>query len=116
VVDKSKLPSGLVVVRVWVPETGSEPRRPIAYVTERRRRIVGAVLIVLGLVLGLAVLVSRTAFWLAFVPLLVSWIGIAYGAGGRTGFYELNDDGGLGEYLGQWTPEVGSMRPRKPPN
>jgi len=114
VLDKSKLPSDLVVHRVWVPEIDSEARRSIAYVGERRRRVVGAVLIALGVILALAVLVTRAAFWLAFVSLLVAWGGVAYAGGGRTGFYEVTDDGGLGDYLGRSMPEVGSMRPSKP--
>ena len=112
--DKSKLPSDLVVDRVWVPEDDSETRRSIAYVIERRRRIVGTVLIALGVSLALAVLVTRAAFWLAFLPLLIAWGGVAYGDGGRTGFYEVGDDGGLGDYLGRSMPELGSMRPSKP--
>jgi hypothetical protein len=114
VLDKSKLPSDLVVHRVWVPEHDSETRRSIAYVSERRRRIAGTVLIALGVILALAVLVTRAAFWLAFVPLLIAWGGVAYAGGGRTGFYEVADDGGLGDFLGRTKPEVGSMRPSKP--
>lgn len=112
-VDKKKIPSALVVHRVWAPESESD-RRPIAYVSERRRRIAGAVLIAVGVILGLAVLVARGASWVAFIPLLIAWAGVAYAGGGRTGFYEVNEDGGLGEYLGRSRPDVGSMRPSKP--
>jgi hypothetical protein len=114
VLDKSKVPSDLVVHRVWVPEAASAARRSIAYVGDRRRRIVGTALIVLGVILALAVLLARTALWLAFLALLIAWGGVAYGGGGRTGFYEIGDDGGLGDYLGRSTPEVDSMRPSKP--
>jgi len=55
-------------------------------------------------ILALAALVARTAIWLAFIPLLLAWAGVAYAGGGRTGFYEVNDDGGLGEYLGRSKP------------
>ena len=106
-VDKTKIPSLLVIHRVWVPDSDSDRRRPLAYVSDRRRRIAGAVMIALGVLLGLAVLVAKGAFWLAFVPLLIAWAGVAYAGGGRTGFYEVNDDGGLGEYLGPSRPEVG---------
>ncbi len=114
VLDKAKISSGLVVHRVWVPEKESDRRRPIAYVSERRRRIVGVALIALGVILALAVLVTRAAFWLAFVSLLIAWGGVAYGGGGRTGFYEVDDDGTLGKYLGRSKPDLGSMRPEKP--
>lgn len=113
VVDKTKVPSVLVVHRVWVPEHESDRRRPIPYVSERRRRIAGAALIAVGVILGLSVLVTRGEFWLAFVPLLIAWAGVAYAGGGRTGFYEVSDDGRLGEHLGRSLPEVGSVRSHK---
>jgi len=109
VLDKTRIPPGLVVDRLWVPQSESDPRRPIAYVTESRRRIAGAFLIALGAILGLAVLVARTAFWLAFLALLIAWMGVAYAGGGRTGFYEVGGDGGLGEYLGRTQPDVREM-------
>lgn len=112
--DRSKLPSDLVVHRIWVAEDDSRPRRPIVYVSERRRRTVGAALIALGVVMALAALVTRAAFWLAFLPLLIAWAGAAYAGGGRTGFYEVTDDGRLGEYLGRSRPDVGSIRAIKP--
>ena len=102
----------MAVQRIWVPESVSETRRPIAYVGDRRRRIIGALLIALGVVLGLAVIVTRGAFWLVFAPLLIAWSGVAYTGGGRTGFYEVNDDGGRGRYLGRTRPEdSNSYRP-----
>lgn len=112
-VDKTKIPTGLVVSRVWVPDDESDRRRPIAYVGERRRWIVGSALIALGALLGLAVMAARGAFWLAFVPLLIAWGGVAYAGGGPSGFYEVTDDGGLGEYLGRSRPKLESMRARK---
>jgi hypothetical protein len=114
VVDQTKLPVDLVVQRMWIPEDPSEARRPIAYASDRRRRRAGAVLIALGVLLAPVALVASAAIWLAFVPLLISWAGVAYAGGGRTGFYEVNEDGGLGEYLGRSRPELASMRPRKP--
>jgi hypothetical protein len=113
VVDKTKIPTGLVVSRVWVPDDESDRRRPIAYVGERRRWIVGSALIALGALLGLAVMAARGAFWLAFVPLLIAWGGVAYAGGGPSGFYKVTDDGGLGEYLGRSRPKLESMRARK---
>lgn len=80
------------------------PAARVVYVTDRRRRIAGTALIVLGVALALAVLVTGIAFWLAFVSLLIAWAGVAYGGGGRTGFYEVDEDGKLGRYLGRSRP------------
>jgi hypothetical protein len=110
VLDRSKIPSSLAVHRVWVPERDADLRRPVAYVSDRRRRTIGAILIALGVVAALALVLTRAEFWPAFVPLLVAWTGAAYAGGGRTGFYEVDDDGGLGEYLGRSKPDFSSMR------
>ena len=113
-VDKSKLPPHLVVNRLWVPENVSDQRRPIAHVGDRRRRRTGAILIAAGGILALAALATRADFWLAFIPLLIAWAGVAYAGGGRTGFYEVREDGGLGQYLGRSKPDIDLMRPSKP--
>src|SRR5258708_34816203 len=69
VVDKTKIPTGLVVDRVWIPMFDSDPRRPIAYVGDRPRRIAGTVMIALSVALCGAVGVANSAVWVAFVPL-----------------------------------------------
>ena len=112
--DQSKLPSNLVVTSVWVPDDAAHARRPVAQVSEPRRQIAGAVLIALGVILGLAVLLIGGPSWPAFGSLLIAWTGVAYASGGRSGFYEVDTDGGLGGYLGRARPDVSSMRPRKP--
>ena len=112
-VDKSKLPRHLAVQRLWVPKDVSDTRRPIAYVSDSRRRRAGAALIAAGVLLAVAVLVTRAAIWVAFVALLVAWAGVAYGGGGRTGYYEVTDDHGLGECLGRSRPDLRSMRLHK---
>jgi hypothetical protein len=114
VVDKTKIPTGLVVDRVWIPMFDSDPRRPIAYVGDRPRRIAGTVMIALGVVLCGAVVVANSAVWVAFVPLLIAWAGVAYAGAGRSGFYEINEDGRLGDYLGRTRPDVSQMRLTKP--
>ncbi len=113
-VDKTKIPTSLVVDRVWIPMFDSDPRRPIAHVGDRSRRIAGAVMIALGAVLGGAVVIANSAVWVAFAALLIAWTGVAYATGGRTGFYEVSEDGGLGEYLGRSRPDLSQMRLTKP--
>lgn len=111
--DNSKIPAGLVVHQVWAPFEESDGRRPIAYVSDRRRKIIGAALIGLAASLVLAALVVSASLWLAFIPLLVAWAAAAYAGGGRTGFYEVRDDGTLGDYLGRSKPDLSSMGPLK---
>ena len=114
VLDSSKIPAGLVVHRVWVPQHASDLRRPIAYVGERRRRVIGAAVLALAVILAPAAMVLRAGFWFAFAALLIAWAGVAYAGGGRTGYYEVGADGTLGRYLGRSRPDLGSMRPSGP--
>lgn len=107
--DPSRLPSGLVVHQVWAPIDERDDRRPVAYVGDRRRRNVGVALIALGVLVGL---LARLAFWFAFAGLLIALTGVAYASGGRTGFYEVAEDGGLGDYLGRAQPDLREMRTR----
>src|ERR1700687_3023954 len=109
VLDRTKMPPDLSAHRVWVSELDST-RRPIAYVTERRRRRIGIAVAVLGFLgivaLGLAHLVS-----LPPAALIVSAIGGTYALGGRSGFYEVAQDGSLGKFIGHGRPDdIGSMR------
>ena len=107
--DPSRLPSGLVVHQVWAPIDERDDRRPVAHVGDRRRRNVGVALIALGVLVGL---LARLAFWFAFAGLLIALSGVAYASGGRTGFYEVTEDGGLGDYLGRAQPDLRKMRTR----
>jgi hypothetical protein len=109
VLDPSKLPPGLAVHEVWTPIDERDDRRPIAHVGDRRRRDASLVLIALGVLVGL---LTGLAFWFGFAGLLIALAGVAYGSGGRTGFYEVAEDGGLGEYLGRTRPDVREMRTR----
>jgi hypothetical protein len=44
------------------------------------------------------------------VGLAISVIGGVYGAGGRSGFYQITAEGRLGEFLGRTRPDLRSMR------
>ena len=79
VLDRSKVSAGLVVHRVWVPEHASDLRRPIAYVGERRRRIIGVVMVALAVTLALAAVVGLIAFLIGLLLLLVAYMALFVG-------------------------------------
>jgi hypothetical protein len=112
--DRTKLPPTLVVHRVWAPEAGSDRGlRPVAYVTERRRRLVGGLLVALGFVTLVVLLAAHAPSFTAILGMAISVAGGWYGLGGESGFYEVREDGSLGEFLGRTKPELGSMRGMK---
>jgi hypothetical protein len=109
-----KFPSEFRVHRIWEPRHASDNRRPIAFVTERRRRLIGAGVMAVGLVELLAILILHWEIVLIFVGVLISLAGGAYANGGRAGFYEVEEDGSLGAYLGRARPDLDSMQSRRP--
>jgi hypothetical protein len=113
ILDKSKLPPGLAVNRVWV-STRESDNHAIAYVSERRRRIVGAALIIAGVMAIFVMLLLQVPPAAALIGVAVSALGAMYANGGRSGFYELEPDGQLGAYLGRGRPELSSMRGMRP--
>jgi hypothetical protein len=111
--DRAKVP-GFAAHRVWVPDGGSSPaRRSIVYVTERRRRLIGGVLLAVGLVVMLAIAVTGAPIGLLVIALLLIVPGGGYALGGDSGFYEVAEDGSLGEFLGRAKPDLRSMRGTK---
>lgn len=114
--DRTKMPPQFAAHRVWVPDGSSDRhRRPIVYVTERRRRLIGGALAVLGFLVILVTGAVHASVALIVLGLVTSVIGGGYAAGGRSGFYEVAEDGRLGEFLGRSKPELGSMRGAKVP-
>src|ERR1700682_368458 len=103
VLDRTKMPPDLSAHQVWVSATASD-RRPIAYVTERRRRLIGASVAVLAFVV-MVVLGLAHLFYLAPAALVVAAIGGGYALGGRSGFYEVAEDGSLGKFIGRSRPD-----------
>lgn len=113
VVDKSKLPSGLRVQMVWAPETNTDPEdRPIALVRDRRRLRFSAIPMLLAFLVG-STFALLTTQRLLLIPLLAIFaLSYQYGLRGRTGYYEVSEDGSLGEFLGLKTPlGLSAMRP-----
>ncbi len=114
--DRTKVPPDLVVHRLWTPEGTAAGRvRPIAYATERRRRIIGGFLAGLGFVMLVVLFLVHAPSYLAFLGLAVSVGGGWYALGGESGFYEVTEDGALGEFLGRTKPDLDSMRGAKVP-
>src|ERR1700686_2787969 len=113
VIDRAKIP-GFAAHRVWVPDGSSSPaRRSIVYVTERRRRLIGGMFIALALGVMLAIVLTAAPIGLVVIALFIMVPGGAYALGGDSGFYEVAEDGSLGEFLGKAKPDLRSMRGTK---
>jgi len=111
-VDKAKVPPGLWARRVWVPESGSGP--PLVEVTDRKRLMVGALIMGAGFLVVVAVRVAQVHWAFAVSALILEVLGGLYLTGGkRSGFYVLAPDGTLGEYRGKKQPDPKSMRGTK---
>jgi hypothetical protein len=108
VVDPSRVPRDLVVHGIWIPASEASPERPLAYVTERRRRAAGGAIIALAIVIAVVV-ASRGHFAVAIALMLAALAAAAYAGGGKAGFYEVCEDGTLGDYRGK-TPPHGFLR------
>ena len=115
VLDRSKLPNDLWVRMVWAPKDGSGIQdHPIALVSDRRRWLTGLIPTVLGGLLLTALALVRAPVVLLIVPLLVSVAGARYAAGGQAGYYEVREDGSLGDFLGRKPPlGISEMRRTK---
>jgi hypothetical protein len=107
VLDKAKLPGDLWVRMTWTPKAGSEPaERPIVLITDRRRWMIGLIPAVLGILILSALFLAHLPLVLLIVPMAISVAGARYGGGGQAGYYEVNDDGSLGDFLGRKIPVV----------
>ena len=105
--DKSKLPANLWVRMTWTPQEGSEPdERPIVLVTDRRRWTVGLIPAVLGILLLSAFFLVRAPAVVLILAMVVIVAGARYGGGGQSGYYEVREDGSLGDFLGRRIPPV----------
>ncbi|HVS07812.1 MAG TPA: hypothetical protein VHK65_16825 [Candidatus Dormibacteraeota bacterium] len=115
-IDKSKLPAGLWVRTVWAPEPSTDPDdRPIALVTDRRRFWISAIPMLLAFLVGTALALFNAPRLLLFPALLVFGLSYQYGLRGRTGFYEVSEDGSLGDFLGRRVPPgLTALRRSKP--
>src|ERR1700693_2815148 len=110
--DPTKVPPDLWARRIWVPLSGSKPS--LVEVTDRKRLFIGAVIMLLGFVVVVAVRAEPLHWGYAVSALILEVVGGLYLTGGkRGGFYVLAPDGGLGDYLGRNKPDLRSMRGTK---
>jgi hypothetical protein len=110
--DRTKVPADLWARRIWVPQSGSKPS--LVEVTDRKRLVIGAVIMLLGFVVVVGVRAEHLHWAYAVSALILEVVGGLYLTGGkRGGFYVLTPEGGLGEYLGRNKPDLRSMRGTK---
>ena len=114
-IDRTKLPDDLWVRMTWAPQDASGiQERPITLVSDRRRWVIGLIPVALAglLLIGLALL--HAPLVLPIIPILVSLVGARYAAGGSAGYYEVREDGTLGDFLGRTAPVgISEMRRTK---
>jgi hypothetical protein len=101
---------------VWAPQASTHPNdRPIALVTDRRRLWISGIPMLLAFLVGIALAFVNASRLLLIPVLLVFALTYLYGLRGRTGFYEVSEDGSLGEFLGRRVPPgLSAMRRAKP--
>ena len=106
-VDTSKLSSDLWVRMTWIPVEGSDAEeRRIALVSDRRRWLIGLIPVILGILLVIAIFLRHAPVVLLILPMAIAVAGARYAAGGHSGYYEVREDGSLGDFLGKKVPLV----------
>ncbi|HXN04742.1 MAG TPA: hypothetical protein VN895_07910 [Candidatus Acidoferrum sp.] len=104
-IDRTKLPDDLWVRMTWAPKDASGiQERPITLVSDRRRWVIGLIPVVLAGLLLIALALLHAPLVLLVLPILVSLAGARYAAGGSAGYYEVREDGSLGDFLGRKAP------------
>ena len=104
-VDKAKLPGDLWARMMWAPkEPAGIQDRPIVLVGNRRRWMIGLLPTVLGFLLLIALALIRAPLVLLILPMAIAVVGARYASGGQAGYYEVREDGSLGDFLGRKTP------------
>jgi len=104
-VVRPRVPGHLRAHALWEGSFGG-----VVYVTERRRRRVGAYVALLSLGLSLVLIVSHGPVLLILAGLVATAVGAGYGLGGNSGFYLVQRDGKLGNFLGRRRPNLGTLR------
>jgi hypothetical protein len=113
--DRSKLPADLRVRMTWAPKDPPGIQdRPITLVSDRRRWVIGLIPTILGGILLITLALLHAPLGVLVLPMVVSVVGARYAAGGPSGYYEVRDDGSLGDFLGRKVPiGISEMRRTK---
>ena len=114
-VDKGKLPSNAWVRRLWLPADGSDAgERPIVLIINRRRFLIAVTAMLIAALVAILLSILRAAIAAPFAVLFTMVAIWLYARGGVSGYYEVKNDGSLGEYLGVRMPiGLQSMRRTK---
>ena len=103
--DETKLPPNTFARMLWLPAGEADrSERPIVLITDRRRSLIGGVPMLAAFVVAIVLVVARAPA-VAVVPfLIVVFVGGIYARGGKNGYYEVAQDGSLGDFLGRRMP------------
>jgi hypothetical protein len=66
--------------------------------------MIGLVPAVLGFLLLIALALIRAPLVLLILPMAIAVVGARYASGGQAGYYEVSENGSLGDFLGRRTP------------
>jgi fatty acid desaturase len=112
--EELRIPQELKAHAIWSSDDQDRGSR-VVYVTERRRRQIAALAAVAAIAAGLAIVLAAGGhvFPYLIAPLALLVFAGVYQHGGRSGFYELTSDGGLGTYLGRRAPDLSHLRRRR---
>jgi hypothetical protein len=107
-----RLPEALKAHAVWTSTDGPDRRRAV-YVTERARRKISIIaMLVLLPTMGSTMIwgPSSVQYWAAGALVIGALFLLKYQGTGRAGFYQLNGDGTLGDFLGRQSPDLSDMQ------
>jgi hypothetical protein len=114
--DESKLPSGAWARMLWLPRDDmDDSERPIVLITDRPRSLIGGIPMIAAFLVAIVLFLVRAPSATVLLLLVISIAAGIYARGGRNGYYEVAQDGSLGEFLGRRVPiGLRSMRRTRP--
>ncbi len=72
--------------------------------------MIGGVVALVGLVAAVALFIAHAPLPMVALSLVISVAGAYYVPGSKSGYYEVAQDGSLGDYLGRRVPDLSWMR------